>query len=222
MQCVTTTYSLSINGSLHGFFKGKQGVRQGDPISPFLFVLCLEYLSRSLKDLKDNRDFNFHPMCKALNITHLAFADDLMLFSRGDEISVQILLSKLVSFGECSGLKMSLQKSSIYAAGMSCADLDSIKSSSLLSEGKFPFRYLGLPVAASKLTIAQFHPFMDRISRYITSWAGMTLSYAGRCELIRSVLQGVECFWLSSLPMPAGVRDKINRMCRNFHWGGKC
>ena len=79
MQCVTSTsYSLSINGSLHGFFKGKQG----DLTSPFLFVLCLEYLSRSLKDLKDNRDFNYHPMCKDLNNSYLAFADDLMLFSR--------------------------------------------------------------------------------------------------------------------------------------------
>ena len=79
---------------------------------------------------------------------------------------------------------MNLQKLSIYVAGMSCVDLDSIKSSSLLSEGKFPFRYLGLPVAASKLTIAQFNPFLDRISGYVNSWAGMTLSYAGRCELI--------------------------------------
>ena len=105
MQCVTTTSSsLSINGSLHGFFKGKQGISQGNRISPFLFVLCLEYLSRSLKNLKHNRDFNFHPMCKVLNITHLAFADDLMLFSKEDEISVQILLSKLVSFRDCLGL----------------------------------------------------------------------------------------------------------------------
>ena len=85
MQCVSTTsYSISINGTLHGFFKGHQGLRQGDPISPFLFVLCLEYLSRKLGKLKLNPDFNFHPKCAELNSTHLAFADDLILFTRGD------------------------------------------------------------------------------------------------------------------------------------------
>ena len=85
MQCITTTsYSISINGSMQGFFKCNQGIRQGDPIYPFLFVLCLEYLSRSLNQLKDGRDFNFHPRSQDLNITHLAFADDLILFSRGD------------------------------------------------------------------------------------------------------------------------------------------
>ena len=101
----------------------------------------------------------------------------LCYFLEGNEISIQILLSKLVSFGDCSGLKMSLQKSSIYATGLSCIDLE-----------KFPFRYLGFPEAAFKLTIAQFHPFMNRISDYINSWAGMALSYAGRCKLIRLVL----------------------------------
>ncbi|GFZ06736.1 hypothetical protein Acr_18g0009060 [Actinidia rufa] len=128
MQCVTTTsYSLSINGSLHGFFKGKQGVRQGDLISSFPFVLCLEYLSRSLKDLKDNGDFNYHPMW----------------------------------------LKMSLQKSSIYATGMA-------------------------------------------------------LSYAGRCKLIRSVLQGVECFWLSSLPILVGAaKIKVDQCVINGKFNSK-
>ena len=109
MQCVTTTsYSISINGSLHGFFKGQQGIRRGDPISPFLLVLCLEYLLRSLKQLKEKRDFNSHPKCQGLNITHLAFADDLILVSRGDVISVQILLNKLVNFRDCSWLNISL------------------------------------------------------------------------------------------------------------------
>ena len=96
MQCISTTsYSISINGSMHGFFKGSQGIRQGDPISPFLFVLCLEYLSRSLNQLKDIRDFKFHPRCretKDLNITHLAFVDDLILCSRGDVDLVQLIL----------------------------------------------------------------------------------------------------------------------------------
>ncbi|KAL2467109.1 hypothetical protein Adt_42960 [Abeliophyllum distichum] len=61
MECVSmTSYSLSVNGSLVGFFKGKKGLRQGNSLSPFLFVLCLEYLSRlNIQTL--NSDFNFHP-----------------------------------------------------------------------------------------------------------------------------------------------------------------
>ncbi|GFZ11471.1 hypothetical protein Acr_22g0008690 [Actinidia rufa] len=107
-------------------------------------------------------------------------------------------------------------------AGISRDDLEAIKSISGISEGRFPFRYLGLPVASTKLTIAQFHPFTDRIAGYLNAWAGMKLSYAGRCELIRSILQGVECFWLASLYIPAGIRDRLIRMCRNFLWGGQC
>ncbi|GFY91496.1 hypothetical protein Acr_07g0016920 [Actinidia rufa] len=195
MQCISTTsYSISINGSMHGFFKGYQGIRQGDPISPFLFVLCLEYLSRSLNQLKDNQDFNFHPRCKDLNITHLAFADDLILFSRGDVDS------------ESQG--KTLRVSSLYQV--------------LLWQGRLPFRYLGLPVSSTKLTIAQFQPFTDRISGHLNTWTSLKLSYAGRCELISSVLQGVECFWLASLPIPTGIRERLIRMCRNFLWGGKC
>ena len=146
MQCISTTsYSISINGSMHGFFKGHQGIRQGDPIFPFLFVLCLEYLSRSLNQLRDNRDFNFHPKCHGLNITHLAFADDLILFSRGDVTPVQLLLNKLGSFGDCSGLRVSIQQSNLFVAGIPRDDLETIKSLSGFSDGRFPFRYLGFP-----------------------------------------------------------------------------
>lgn len=81
MECVSTTsYSISINGSLEGHFKGERGLRQGDPISPFLFVLAMEYLSRMLKSLHSHRDFKFHAKCAKHKIIHLAFADDLLLF----------------------------------------------------------------------------------------------------------------------------------------------
>ena len=128
MTCISSTsLSLAYNGSLHGFFKGKRGLRQGDPLSPYLFVLCLEYLSRNLGDLDNNADFNYHPRCGGLKITHLAYADDLILFSRGDPTSIALLMDKIRHFGDCSGLKISLSKSSFFSAGISDMDLEIIK-----------------------------------------------------------------------------------------------
>lgn len=80
MECVSTTsYSIALNGCFQGFFKGQQGLRQGDLMSPLLFTLCLEYLVHSL-NCRTNSNFNYHPKCAALKITHLAFTDDLLIF----------------------------------------------------------------------------------------------------------------------------------------------
>ncbi|GFS44393.1 hypothetical protein Acr_00g0090060 [Actinidia rufa] len=119
MQCVvTTSYSLSINGTLHGFFKGKQGLRQGDPLSPFLFAICLEVLSRKLGRLKRIPEFKHHPKCLELSITHLAFADDLILFTRGDAISVKLIMECLKQFGNYSGLYVNASKSCVFMTGI--------------------------------------------------------------------------------------------------------
>ncbi|XP_022873326.1 uncharacterized protein LOC111392262 [Olea europaea var. sylvestris] len=99
MEYVTSTsYSIALNGTSHGFFKGRKGLRQGDPLSPFLFVLCIEYLSRLLKAATDDNDFNFHPKCGSQKITHLAFTDDLMLFATGD-VMLNVLKSNLFTAG---------------------------------------------------------------------------------------------------------------------------
>ena len=223
MECVTSTsFSVSVNGSLHGFIRGRKGLRQGDPLSPFLFVLCLEYFSRTIKSATENgSDFNFHPKCGKLRITHLAFADDLLLFSRGDLPSVQILMNCLHKFGEVSGLKVNELKSSLFTAGIVGPDLEHIQQMTNFTTGAMPFRYLGIPLAAEKLKSMHFAPFVDKIASYINAWTRCSLSYAGRAELIRAVLQGVECFWLSILPIPAAVIDRITRLCRAFLWGSR-
>ena len=66
-------------------------MRQGDPISPLIFVMCMDYLSRLFKFGGLHEDFNFHPHCKQLRITHLSFADDIILFTGGDTKSTKIL-----------------------------------------------------------------------------------------------------------------------------------
>lgn len=109
MECVTSpTYSVALNGSMHGFLKGRKAIRQGDPLFSFLFVLCIEYFSRMLRAIMNDSDFNYHPKCGPLKITNLVFADDLMLFARGDVMSVKILMDSLSNFGLVSGLRLNI------------------------------------------------------------------------------------------------------------------
>lgn len=83
-ECITTpTASISLNGKIHGFIKVKRSLRQGDPLSPYLFVMAMDYLSRILKAYTKNPDFKDHPKCEQIGLTHLAFADTIILFSRG-------------------------------------------------------------------------------------------------------------------------------------------
>lgn len=93
MRCVTSTkFTVKVNGEGHGYFQGRRGLRQGDPMSPLLFVLVMEYLTRLLGKMSEVHDFKFHPMCKASKLTHLIFADDLMIFCK--ELKIICLLYK--------------------------------------------------------------------------------------------------------------------------------
>ncbi|KAI3467964.1 hypothetical protein Pfo_024627 [Paulownia fortunei] len=170
---------------------------------------------------ENGSDFNFHPKCGQLPITHLAFTDDLLIFSRGDVPSVQILMNCLHEFGAVSGLKVNELKSSLFTAGIVGPELEQIQQLTNFTRGSLPFRYLGIPLTAEKLKTMHFALFVDKVASYINAWTRCSLSYAGRAELIRAVLQGVECFWISILSIPAAVIDRITRLCRFFLWGSR-
>ncbi|XP_020245193.1 uncharacterized protein LOC109823321 [Asparagus officinalis] len=119
MVCISSPkFSISLNGTLHGYFKGKRGLRQGDPLSPYLFILGMEYLSRSLDMLQEDRSFKYHPRCSELKITHLIFADDLLLLSKGDLLSVRKLFKCFKDFSDVSGLQANHEKSRIFYGGV--------------------------------------------------------------------------------------------------------
>ncbi|GAA0165508.1 reverse transcriptase [Lithospermum erythrorhizon] len=86
---------------------------------------------------------------------------------------------------------------------------------------KFPIRYLGIPLAPSKVSVEQFAPFIYSMRCYLQRWNHKTLSYTGKVELIGSVIQGVEAFWLQAFPMPVTILDAVSSMCLKFLWGGK-
>lgn len=221
-ECVTSPhYTITLNGEVCGFLPGLQGLRQGDPLSPYLFVLSIEYLSRLFKARVDDSEFNHRPKCAKHNITHLAFADDLMLMARGDPISVEILAAILDEFGAASGLHANRLKSSLFLTGVGGAERVAIEHALGFAVGSFPFRYLGIPLAASRLKGVDYAPLIEKISDLVKTWTSLTLSYAGRLELIRSVIQGVSCYWISIFPIPAIVIDRIEGICRAFLWGSR-
>ncbi|KAK6131672.1 hypothetical protein DH2020_034579 [Rehmannia glutinosa] len=222
MECVTSaSFSISLNGSLHGKFLGKRGLRQGDPMSPALFLLCMEYLSRLISLRTSTHIFKYHPRCNELKISHLIFADDLMFFAKGETHSIKILIDCLDEFKHVSGLDINSSKSNIFTAGIFGKDLDDILDLVNYPKGTLPVRYLGVPLAAQKLNCVHDAPLHDRIAAYIDKWTANSLSYAGRLLLIKSVLQGIECFWLQIFPLPKSVINRIYKLCRAFLWNKK-
>ncbi|XP_074265375.1 uncharacterized protein LOC141587805 [Silene latifolia] len=119
MECVkAASYSLVLNGDIFGFFNGKKGLRQGDPLSPLLFTISMEYLSRVLGYVTENMGFRYHPTCGKIKLSHLMFADDLLLFSKGDVGSIMVLLRAFATFSRASYLHMSPTKTNAYFNGV--------------------------------------------------------------------------------------------------------
>jgi hypothetical protein len=148
----------------------------------------MEYSSRLLKINTQHYGFHFHPKCQALGISHLGFTDDILLLYRCDMVSVSIILHRLNIFGETSGLVINAAKSSIFFASVSGDIKQAILSLSQFTEGSFPFKYLGVPLSPHRLLASQFSPLIHKLELAIQSWMGKHLSYAGRLELIKSVL----------------------------------
>ena len=117
--CITTpSFSLSINGVTSGFFKGKSGLRQGDPISPLLFTVVMNVLSFMLNRGAEDRIFGYHPGCAGTRLTHLAFADDIMVFFDGEKQSLDHIAQTFEAFSRWSGLTMNKTKTELSAAGL--------------------------------------------------------------------------------------------------------
>ncbi|CAN1293082.1 LINE-1 retrotransposable element ORF2 protein [Linum perenne] len=217
---VTASYSVSVNGGLHGFFPAKKGVRQGDPLSPYLFVIAIEGLSRLLDIEGSSRRLPFHPQCLKLKLTHLAFADDMMIFSNGSVYGLETIVSVLEKFAGWSGLKVNPDKCEIFSAGIPSCALNHMRSFSGFSLGVLPVRYLGLPLIANKLTLRDCDNLIQKITLRIRGWSAKTLSFAGRLQLVNAVLLSLSQFWMSVFPLPLSIIKRVQQLCASYLWGG--
>lgn len=127
MQCLTTTsFSINVNGELCGYFKGRRGLHQGDPLSPPLFLLAMEIFANLLSVKYEADAIGYHPLGRNPKISHLDFSDDIMLFFDGKDSSLQEITYTLDRFQLLSGLMMNKEKTSLFHAGMNQSEADSL------------------------------------------------------------------------------------------------
>lgn len=113
-----------------------------------------------------------------------------------------------------------MAKSQLFIAGVTDSDTHEILQHTDLSLGSFPVRYLGTPLVYGKVKTCHFKPLIERIAGFLNAWSSHSLTYAGKLELISSVIQGVESFWIQNVPIPSTIIEQINRICRKFIWAG--
>ncbi|XP_010456839.1 PREDICTED: uncharacterized protein LOC104738352 [Camelina sativa] len=141
------SFSISINGVYSGFFKGRTCLRQGDPLFPIQFVMIMNVLSLMLNKAAEEGSFNYHPGCEDLKLTHLCFADDLLIFLEGSEHSLRGVMSVLSEFEEMSRLGMNIEKTSMFCSGLSESSLERLH---LLCN----LKHVSLPVRDGSLWVA--------------------------------------------------------------------
>ncbi|XP_019264507.1 PREDICTED: uncharacterized protein LOC109242131 [Nicotiana attenuata] len=180
----------------------------------------MEYLSRSFIEMGKDKLFQYHPRCKKLGITHLSFADDLLLFSRGDLLSTSTLYQYFSQFSKASGLQANMGKSSVYFGGVNQVVKQQILNYLGFVQGELPFKYLGVPLSSKKIALIQWQPLIDRITGKISSWTTKKLSYAGRIQLVKSVIFGIQAYWAHLFILPSKVLKMIDAMCRSYIWSG--
>ena len=153
---------------------------KSDTMSPYLFVIAMNVLSLMLNKAAAEAKIKYHHKCYSSKLTHLCFADDLLIFINGSLCVVQNVLQVLKEIELRSGLAVSVQKSSFFASGLTDQEIDTIKASTGMPDGLLPVRYLGVPLCTKKLTIANCEMLLQQIKAKFTSWTVKTLTFAGR------------------------------------------
>jgi hypothetical protein len=223
LSCVTSAnMAVLINGVPSNFFKSERGLRQGCPLSPYLFILIMEGLSILLSRSFSEHKISGIKVSKLIKMVHLMFVDDVLLMSLANPEEWLCILEVLQRFCLVSGLSINLDKSTVHHWGISAPELQLLKATiplnfKNLSEG---FNYLGFHLRLGASSSEDWSWMVDTFKRKINFWCNKWLSLGGRLILVQSVLQSKAVYWMMLERLPLSIITTLRRLIFNFLWGG--
>ncbi|GJZ38047.1 RNA-directed DNA polymerase, eukaryota, reverse transcriptase zinc-binding domain protein, partial [Tanacetum coccineum] len=216
---VSSRGSILINGSPTEEFQFFKGLKQGDPLSPFLFILVMECLHISFQKVVDAGKFTGINLNQSTNLSHMFYADDAVFVGQWNDRNINTIIHVLSCFFYASGLRINMSKSRIMgihvnrnivhqAAGkLGCLTLNT------------PFSYLGTKVGGNMSRTEAWNEVIDKVRSRLSKWKMNTLSIGGRLTLLKSVLGSIPIFHMSIFRVPLGVLQKLESIRRNFFNG---
>ncbi|PKU84396.1 Putative ribonuclease H protein [Dendrobium catenatum] len=212
-------FSIFINGVLEGYFNSTSGIRQGYPLSPYLFSIIMDVLSSILDHAVSNN--TFQPI-KAGNcfVSHLMFADDLLVFGSATTRNAHSINSILQEFAGSTGLKVNPLKSSILIS-KNTIEAEDICNTLNIHQSLSSITYLGIPIFYKKLKICDFQPLLQKITTHLDGWKARTFSLAGRIQFIKFTIANTLAYWIRGSIIPKICCITIARKCSRFTFYGK-
>lgn len=201
-----------------GFLSGVAGVVSGDPLSPSLFILAEDLLSRLFISRLSRTDEYSTTIARCP--THLLFADDIILFLSAKRHMIMRVLGLLADYSASSGQRLNPTKCNFFLPRKAASSrIRVIHSVTQFERGAFPFIYLGVPVGPGKRQARHFQHIIDRITERTNRWQSKIFSEAGRLVLIKHVLSSIYIHILSATSILAICIKKIEVILANFFWG---
>ena len=221
MMCVCTTkLSFLVDGVPTTPIKPGRGLRQGDPLSPYLFTLLMQNFSSLINEKENRQELKPFKQSRVKGITHLMYADDLLVFCKAKRNCLTAVKELFKQFSANTGLCINNHKSTVHfsEATQNKEELLGILG---YNQGKFPIKYLGLPLSPRILTERDCSPMIASMAAMTADWKKKLLSHAGRVQLFHWGIMGVFNFWNQSCRIPKGVLTSITSLAYNYIWAGK-
>lgn len=211
--------AVMLNGVEGKQIRHVRGLHQGDPLSPYLFILAIDTMHRILEQA--TTDGTLSPLRgREARLRLSLYADDAVIFLNLVQEKVTALFNILDRFGSATGLKLNLEKCTVARIRCSELDMNSILGCFGGKRVSFPMTYLGLPLTLVRLKLAHVQGIIDKSGRRLAGWQGKLLNPAGRRELTHSVLSALPVYLLSSVKVPKQLFEDLDKMRRKFLWAG--